>query len=161
MRVCRFWGSPPCASSLSRVVFLSVLCGAEAATIEIKSGPSNVTFIRVSGTLKSGDEKTFSDKIIEASSNGTVFLEGPGGDVLAATEIGTRIRLRGFQTVVSPDERCASACALVWLGGRNRSMAPTARVGFHAVYRSDDDKKRESGAGNALVGAYLRDLGLS
>ncbi len=40
-------------------------------------------------------------------------------------------------------------------------MASTARVGFHAAYVVEGGKKEETGAGNALVGAYLSHLGLS
>jgi hypothetical protein len=40
-------------------------------------------------------------------------------------------------------------------------MAPAARIGFHAVYRMEGGEARESGAGNALVGAYLNSLGFS
>jgi hypothetical protein len=55
---------------------------------------------------------------------------------------------------------CAYACALAWLAGRVRLMSATARVGFHAVYTSEDGETRVSSAGNAIVGAYLNQLGL-
>jgi hypothetical protein len=89
-----------------------------------------------------------------------VFLVSPGGSVRAAKEIGMRIRVRRFDTVVPSGELCASACGLVWLAGAKRFIAPSARIGFHAAYRSDDEQKRESGAGTAIVGAYLNELGL-
>jgi hypothetical protein len=39
-------------------------------------------------------------------------------------------------------------------------MAAGATVGFHAVYAADDPQRRADSVGNALVGAYLNQLGL-
>jgi transposase len=61
-------------------------------------------------------------------------------------------------TVVAGDARCASACAIAWLGGTPRLMSAEARVGFHAAYNSETGQ--ETGVGNALVGAYLNKIGL-
>src|SRR5262249_34844701 len=57
--------------------------------------------------------------------------------------------------------RCASACALAWLGGTPRIMATNAQVGFHAAYIIRGGQPLETGGGNALVGAYLNRIGLS
>jgi hypothetical protein len=54
--------------------------------------------------------------------------------------------------------RCASSCALAWLGGTTRLMAPQAQIGFHAA--SDGETGKVTSAGNALVGAYLNKIGL-
>jgi hypothetical protein len=80
-------------------------------------------------------------------------LSSNGGSVLAGIEIGEAIRLKGFQTLVVG--RCASACALAWLGGTQRFMKAGAQIGFHAAY--DSDSHRESGV---VVGAYLNRIGL-
>jgi hypothetical protein len=40
-------------------------------------------------------------------------------------------------------------------------MANSSKVGFHAAYSGSGQFKRESGVGNAIVGAYLNQLGLS
>jgi hypothetical protein len=56
---------------------------------------------------------------------------------------------------------CASACALMWLAGNPRYIGKGAHIGFHAVYIERGGKLMESGMGNALVGAYLNQLGLS
>ena len=75
-------------------------------------------------------------------------------------EIGKAIRLKGFTTYVPDQTRCASACALAWLGGRARLMSRSASVGFHAAYTEQRGVKSVASAGNALVGAYLAYLGL-
>ena len=58
-------------------------------------------------------------------------------------------------------KRCASACALAWLGGTPRFMGDGALVGFHAAYVQQGGQPTENGVGNALVGSYLTQIGLS
>jgi hypothetical protein len=81
---------------------------------------------------------------------------------LAGIEMGKLIHLKHFATFVPEDTLCASSCALTWLAGNPRLIAPGAAVGFHAVYiPQGDGKLMTSGSGNALVGAYLDQLGFS
>jgi hypothetical protein len=146
--------------SLPLFVLLLLIFGrAQAATIELRAGPSGHTLILISGRLEIGDELKFKE-VSSGVTRATVYLAGPGGNVRAARDIGMRVRLRRFATVVSSGAQCASACGLVWLAGVKRFVAPSAQIGFHAVYRSNDAEKRESGAGNALVGAYLNEISL-
>jgi hypothetical protein len=63
--------------------------------------------------------------------------------------------------LVAKDTYCASACALAWLAGTKRFMEPGARVGFHAAYEILDGLPKTSGRANAIVGAYLNQLGLN
>jgi len=55
---------------------------------------------------------------------------------------------------------CASAFGLAWPGGVRRLVHPDAKIGFHAAYVEKGGQTSESGAGNALLGAYLNQLGL-
>ena len=75
--------------------------------------------------------------------------------------IGANIRDKGYVTAVAENTLCASACALAWLGGDRRAMANSSKIGFHAAYVEAGQYKRESGVDNAIVGAYLNQLGLS
>jgi hypothetical protein len=88
-------------------------------------------------------------------------LRSDGGSLLAGINIGRLIRLRNYATIVPSGARCASACAFAWLGGSPRYMASDAFVGFHAAYRVEGGRAAESGAGNALLGAYLNQIGLN
>jgi hypothetical protein len=90
-------------------------------------------------------------------SKATIAFRSNGGSVVAGIQIGEGIRLKGFTTAVTGTARCASACALAWLGGVRRLMSPDARIGFHAAYNM---KGQETGVGNALIGAYLNKIGL-
>jgi len=89
-----------------------------------------------------------------------VFLEGPGGSTLAGIRIGQTISKREFSTVVASDTTCASSCALAWLGGKQRFMGSSAKIGFHAA-RSGENLADISSAGNAMIGAYLYEIGIT
>jgi len=123
------------------------------------SGDGGPDTILVVGQLSPGDERQFINAALN-SENAVVIFQSPGGNLLAGIEIGKAIRLKGFSTVVPDGVQCASACALAWLGGRRRFLSDTARVGFHAAYIKAEGQAAVSSAGNALVGAYLNQLGL-
>jgi hypothetical protein len=87
------------------------------------------------------------------------MLSSPGGAALAGIGIGEIIRQKGFVTFVPPNTYCASACAVAWLGGAQRVVSASGRIGFHGAF--DMTTGQQSGPANALVGAYLNRLGLS
>ncbi len=132
----------------------------QAAEIRHESGSEGVDLISVSGTFTGGDDATFR-KLAAASDRAVVVLNSGGGNLHVGLEIGRAIRLRRFATAVPPDALCASACALTWLAGSPRLLDAESKLGFHAAYRLVNGKASESGAANALVGAYLNQLGLS
>lgn len=119
-------------------------------------GPDTIVVV---GQLSLGDEKQFINAALN-SENAIVVFQSPGGNLFAGIEIGKAVRLKGFSTIVPDGVQCASACALAWLGGRARFLSGTARVGFHAAYINAEGQAAVSSAGNALVGAYLNQLGL-
>jgi hypothetical protein len=132
----------------------------QAAEFSKTGAPENgPDIIFVAGDLALGDEKKFINAAL-SSGNAVVVLQSPGGSLIAGIEIGKAIHLKGFATYVPDNIQCASACALAWLGGRVRYMSNTARVGFHAVYVDNGGQAAVSSSGNALVGAYLNQIGL-
>lgn len=137
---------------------LIVGCGPVAAADIRTATISGLTFISVSGELLAGDDEKFS-QLANATAQATVLLDGPGGLSDVGISIGRTIRQRGYSTAVGTDSICASACGLIWLAGSERFMRPTSLIGFHAIYRAPDGTPQVSSDGNALVGAYLRELG--
>ncbi len=121
---------------------------------------STEAMIVVEGELLRDDSAQFRAKV-SPFSKAIVVLRSDGGSLLAGIEIGRIIRLRNFITWVPSGVRCASACAAAWLGGSRRLMGKDALIGFHAAYRSRHGIPTESAPANAVLGAYLRDLGLS
>jgi hypothetical protein len=86
-----------------------------------------------------------------------VWLDGPGGDLDEALKLGRLIYDLGFTTLVDDHSECASACALIWLGGGALAMRPRAMIGFHQAAYLDGTS---AVTGNAVVGHYLADVGL-
>lgn len=148
----------------SRVVALLafVFCGSAYAA-DITSVPLDKTgegAIFITGEITLEDREHFLTKISPFSS-GVVVLNSDGGNAYAGIEIGKAIRMRGFKTWVPSGSSCVSACGIVWLGGTTRLMGKTALIGFHSVYKIRGGAPVETGAGNAVYGAYLAQLGLS
>jgi hypothetical protein len=59
----------------------------------------------------------------------TVRLNSNGGRILEAQRMSDLISSRNLATFVARD--CLSACTIVFLGGKERFMLPTAQLGFH------------------------------
>jgi hypothetical protein len=147
---------------MTRVALCFLVCWpglALAANISVELlGAGKPAIVFIAGRLETGDYDRFLTQIGSLSGGAIVAFQSEGGRVIEGIQIGEAIRLKKFVTLVTADSYCASACALAWLGGVRRFMAPTARIGFHAAYYADSG--RETGVGNALMGAYLNKIGL-
>jgi hypothetical protein len=137
---------------------------AATITVHAPDGEGRV-FVDVVGKIDDGDFETFKQKTDQIYPIGAshpkklviVTLVSYGGLIAPAMQISELLRKRGMLTFVPGDRTCASSCALIWVAGRLRTVGDTPQIGFHAAY--DADTGRETGAGNAVIGAYLRDLG--
>jgi ATP-dependent protease ClpP protease subunit len=136
------------------VLLASTAVPAYAANIVVRPLEKG-DLISIDGQIGPNDFDVFKAKASPVSGRSVVFLNSPGGNLVAALQIGEFIRLKGWATIV-PSE-CYSSCALIWLAGTERMMPANAKIGFHAA--SMDNK--EIGVGNALIGTYLNRLGLS
>jgi hypothetical protein len=116
--------------------------------------------VAVEGDLEVGDDILFRAQVGRLT-EAVVRFNSDGGNLLAGIAIGKIIRLNSFTTVVLDGQRCASACALAWLGGIPSFMGKDAHIGFHAAYIIEAGRATETGVGNALVGSYLNWMGLS
>jgi hypothetical protein len=133
---------------------------ANAADIRIErsADASRTPGIYIEGDIVKGDYARFK-KLADRLPDGiytVVILTSRGGLLVDGLNIGTTIRARGFSTLVG--EYCMSVCAMMWLGGVYRVAASTASIGFHGAGYENGEP---SIAGNALVGAYLANLGFS
>jgi hypothetical protein len=133
--------------------------GAHAANIEIRHPDAAPALVTVDGDLELGDIEIFRSKIT-ALSKASVAFRSDGGSLLAGIRIGMLIRVKNFNTIVPDAAQCASACAVAWLGGAHRFLGVGSKVGFHAAYVQKAGATTESGPGNAVLGAYLDQIGL-
>jgi hypothetical protein len=142
------------------IVSLFALKAAEAASIEVNHLDVGGSLVVIDGDIELGDIEQFRSKVATLS-KATVAFRSDGGSLLAGIRIGMLIRVMDFGTVVPDGARCASACAVAWLGGARRFMGTGSKVGFHAAYVLKGRGTAESAPGNAVLGAYLYQLGLS
>lgn len=139
---------------------------AVAATYELSFDPSSdVGLISVIGIIEPGDGATFYD-LAQRVERAVVMLESPGGNVQEGISIAAEIAYRGFNTLVSDGDGCHSICAIIWTSGATRYMAREADISVHAAYRPISQgtfqlRAAESGHANAMIGAYLNEVGLS
>jgi len=142
---------------ISIASILLVTTPAVAAVITVREQtPDRPSVVVVEGSLAAFDEDQFAAKAASLSSAFVAF-SSDGGSLLAGLRIGEAIRRMGFSTIVPDGRRCASACALAWLGGVERFIGTSGKISFHAAY---DSASGESGVGNAVVDAYLSKIGL-
>lgn len=70
-----------------------------------------------------------------------LLLESPGGSLDEGIALGKAVRLKGLRTLTR--DTCASACALVFLGGTERWLVGSgARIGFHQAARTHEREEK-------------------
>jgi hypothetical protein len=113
----------------------------------LDNDPAHATVLVV-GDLLPGDDIAFRTHVGRLT-KAIVAFNSDGGDLLAGITIGKTIRLKSFATAVLDGQRCASACAIAWLGlgGSPRLMARTSYIGFHAAFTVSGGRASESGVG--------------
>ena len=102
--------------------------------------------------------------LLEAADvNGLVIAQSPGGNLLAAHQIGRAIAASRMNTAVLVS--CRSACVDVFIAGRERSIAEDAELGLHAAsdpefgITIDRPYWKQFGFGSVNEAAYLVPFG--
>lgn len=85
--------------------------------------------IWLQGALGEGSANEVESVLDKSKQVETVILSSPGGRIMEAEEIATRVKQRYLNTVVRGS--CLSACTYILLAGHHRSAADTAKIGFH------------------------------
>jgi hypothetical protein len=135
------------------------------------NGSDSCHHIFIDGDIVQGDAKKFAD-VIASAANRTdrVFLNSPGGVFEDGMAIAKRVHQSNFVTYVDNGDLCTSMCAIIWLAGNTRYYYGKSKIGFHGVYSVPVDKQGNKvkggkatpwNGGNALIGAFYNQLGLS
>lgn len=90
--------------------------------------------------LEQTDVRPIQNMLFENPDIDTISVSGPGGYGPAADEIIRTILTHELNTTAFAD--CVSACANIFLAGKNRSLSPGARLGFHRPYVVKTDEIR-------------------
>lgn len=125
--------------------------------VELRTGGKGLL---ISGPIRPGDQAAF-HAAANTLQGDVVVTTGPGGSVLAALNIGSEIRSRGWSTLVPADETCASACSMIWLAGVRRMMAEGSRIGFHAMSIQKNGTITETHQPDVDLRRWLTNLGYS
>jgi hypothetical protein len=124
--------------------------------------PKDCYVIKVDGEIKLNDEKKF-DAVIKANNIkvAVVYLDSPGGNMLAGLLMGLSIHEHNFATMVYYDTHCVSMCSAMWMAGGKRYATPTSKIGFHQVYTLDRRGRMHSDAmGTAMMKKYYAEIGV-
>lgn len=131
--------------------------------------------LRIDGEIATeawlGDEttpKAFSAELSKAKGNITVWINSPGGEVFAASEIYTMLRERPGRVTVKIDGLAASAASVIAMAGDKVLMSPTSMMMIHdpmslAWGNSDDMAKAMSmldEVKESIINAYVLKSGL-
>lgn len=107
----------------------------EIVTGDAEVGPhqfhvlGNGSMLEFSGGITFGVAKEMEGLLDAMAGVKTVRLNSIGGRVLEAQKMSDLIEARRLSTFVARD--CLSACTIVFLGGKERYVLSTARIGFH------------------------------
>jgi hypothetical protein len=111
--------------------------------------------INIDGEIAPGDAQAFA-AIAKTMPRAAVFLRSGGGDLDTGIAIGQMVRQHGFWTAVDRRGGCASACALIWLGGVHAVAQRWSVIVFHRPSTPDGAETPE---GTKRVVNYMRRLG--
>jgi hypothetical protein len=107
----------------------------EIVTGDSKVGPhqfhvlANGQMLEFSGGITFGVAREMEGFLDAMNGVKTVRLNSIGGRILEAQKMSDIIKARGLSTLVARD--CLSACTIVFLGGKERYVLASARLGFH------------------------------
>ena len=135
---------------LSTILLVLITAVLSACSGPVVSGPvvyrTTTTSVLLAGRI---DDSSY-QKLEEVLAPGdTVTLDSDGGLVTAAGHMAELIMRLHADTRV--DQRCVSACALVFAAGHHRTTGPDARIGVH--------QSTGSAEVDEALGHALRDLG--
>lgn len=162
------------------LVFLAALCFAGNASAEVKfikgqlgMSPTvrDYPHILIYGKITDADVssvKAFAPLVTSSAVNMglLVFLNSPGGDVVASIRIGTFLRDAKAITWIWPGDTCNSACVFLVAAGVKRVVS--APLGLHrptfesAMFAKLSAKDAEKLYGDLIVRSreYFRDMGI-
>ena len=127
----------------------------------------------VGGEIGPAAAKLFRDRLDEAhlATGDLILLSSPGGDLNQAAIIGEIIRARGLATAVGTGDAsgrvkpayCASACVLIYAGGKPRFGVPGSALGVHrfTTTRPAGDPVAETQKITGAVLGYMTKMGVS
>lgn len=88
-------------------------------------------FLVLDGEITDRTSYSFLSVVEQAEVEGLVIAQSPGGDLLAAHQIGRAIKEKRINTIVLVN--CISACVDIFIAGDIREMTSIAELGLHSA----------------------------
>ena len=120
--------------------------------------------VLASGTIRWDDVERLERFLaaLPSKRNTAIYFNSPGGSLGGGIRLGQYFRKNKIKTVVEGHETCASACALAFLGGTDRSgnrwmaSTTTSRLGFHAFRNADGSRYEDVENLQQIVASILQ-----
>ena len=104
-------------------------------SLYIEKASNGGSFLVLDGEITPQTSFIFEAVTEQADVQGLVIAQSPGGDLLAAHQIGRTIKREWMNTLVLVS--CISACVDIFVAGRNREMMEIAELGLHSATNRD------------------------
>ena len=126
--------------------------------------------IAATGKIEFGDSEDLLRylRTLPRKPNTAIYLSSPGGSLIEGLKLGYLFKELRIKTVVEgdrPNNLCASACALAFLGGHDpegrpwRSSTTNSLLGYHQFYCAGGQRCSEEQAAVSVILRYGRDMG--
>jgi hypothetical protein len=125
--------------------------------------------IAATGRIEAGDSEKLLRylRTLPGKPNTAIYLGSPGGSLIEGLKLGYLFKEMRIKTVVEgdrPNNLCASACALAFLGGHDsqgrpwRSSTTSSLLGYHQFYCGDGQQCRDEQAAVSAILRFGRDV---
>ncbi|MGJ8622771.1 MAG: hypothetical protein ACSHW1_08335 [Yoonia sp.] len=111
----------------------AALAAERAARYSIEASFDGET-LTLSGSIERGSTRALDAQLAAYPNAAQIILSSTGGNIYEARGLSNAIRKNGLNTMVISE--CSSACTTVFIGGIERRIAQSAKLGFHQ-YRID------------------------
>jgi hypothetical protein len=173
IRAWRDLSRPEAWSYWKELYFAPSMTSSLAADVNLGGAGGGRPALVISGTIGDASASWFRERLDEAHlvAGDAVLLSSPGGRVSQAIVMGEIIRSRGLVTAVGVADAsgritpsyCASACVLVYAGGKTRFGVEGSKLGVHrfATTSPSNDPVADTQRMAGMLLGYMTKMGVS
>lgn len=131
--------------------------GAEIAVVDRDTPAGHQQFVAVEGDIELGDWRRFVRFLRTVPAVHGVLLRSDGGSLDDGLAIAKHIYVNELDTMVTGS--CHSVCAVMFLAGRQKYLAPGALLTVHSAYKAMGDWVVEDEVANGTVAWFIGHMG--
>lgn len=119
------------------LLLISIVSGGMLSAGPFKVDGNNIFYDTADDGIEFGHEEELVELLKKHPEITKIILNSDGGSIVPAGDMSNLIIDANLDTHV--EYNCASACATMFLGGKNRSLALGGKLGFHKSYWEAED----------------------